>query len=88
MLSWATVTGAAVALEPEPGLRIATVAWVRPTVFHGSAAEISALRAWVEKGKRRGLPFGRLRTVLVAGEELGREEAAFWSGRGVKLGRV
>lgn len=89
MLSWATVTGAAVALEPEPGLRIATTAWVRPTVFHGTAEEIAALRAWVEKGRRRrGLPFGRLRTVLVAGEELGRKEAAFWSGRGVKLGRV
>ena len=88
MLSWATVTGAAVALEPEPGLRIATAAWVRPTVFHGTAEEISALRTWVEKGKRRGLPFGRLRTVLVAGEELEGEEAAFWSGRGVKLGRV
>jgi hypothetical protein len=88
MLSWATVTGAAVALEPGPGLRIATAAWVRPTVFHGTAEEIAALRAWVEKGRRRGLPFGRLRTVLVTGEELGEEEAAFWRGRGVKLGRV
>jgi len=88
MLSWATTTGAAVALEPEPGLRIATAAWVRPTVFHGAPEEIGALRAWVEKGRRRGLPFGRLRTLLVAGGELGGEESAFWKGRGVKLGRV
>lgn len=89
MLSWATMTRAAVALEPEPGLRIATAAWVRPTVFHGTEEEIGALRSWVEKGRRRRLPFGRLRTVLVAGGgELPAEEAAFWSGRGVKLGRV
>jgi hypothetical protein len=89
MLSWATVTGAAVALEPSLGLRVATAAWVRPTVFHGTAEEIIALRAWVEKKKKRGLPFGRLRTVLVGGgEELGDDEAAFWREWGVKLGRV
>jgi hypothetical protein len=88
MLSWATVTGAAVALELSPGLRIATAAWVRPTVFHGTAEEIAALRAWVEKKKKRDLPFGRLRTLLVAGGELREEEAAFWRERGVKLGRV
>jgi hypothetical protein len=88
MLSWATVTGAAVALEPSPGLRIATAAWVRPTVFHGTAEEIGALRGWLAKKKQRGLPFGRLRTLLVAGGELGESEAAFWRASGVKLGRV
>ena len=88
MLSWATVTGAAVALEPSPGLRIATAAWVRPTVFHGTAEEMAVLRAWVAKKKRRGLPFGRLRTLLVTGGELGEKEAAFWREWGVKLGRV
>ncbi|MFY9822746.1 MAG: hypothetical protein WAM82_15295 [Thermoanaerobaculia bacterium] len=88
MWAWATVTGAAVALEPSPGLRIATAAWVRPTVFHGTAEEIAALRGWAEKKKMRGLPFGRLRTVLVAGGEIGGEEEAFWREHGVKLGRV
>ena len=88
MLSWATLTGAAVALEPEPGLRIATAAWVRPTVFHGTIEEIAALRAWAEKGRKRGLPFGRLRTVLVVGGEIGDEGSRFWQGRGVKLGRL
>jgi hypothetical protein len=93
MLSWATVAGAAVVLEPEPALRVATAAWVRPTVFHGTAAEIAGLRTWVEKeGKgfwRRGpgLPFRRLRTVL-AMDDLPEEEAAFWRGRGVRVGRV
>jgi len=90
MLTWATVTGAAVVLEPSPELRIATAAWIRPTVFHGTAAEIAVLQAWAAKGKRkRGLPFGRLRTVLVAGsEDLGSTEAEFWRNWGVTLGRV
>ncbi|HSS78206.1 MAG TPA: hypothetical protein VLV54_15855 [Thermoanaerobaculia bacterium] len=90
MLTWATVTGAAVALEPSPELRIATAAWVRPTVFHGTAEEIAVLRAWTAKGKRkRGLPFGRLRTILVAGgEDLESTEAEFWRNWGVTLGRV
>jgi hypothetical protein len=87
MLSWATVTGAAVALEPSPGLRVATAAWVRPTVFHGSAEETAVLRAWMKK-KMRGLPFGRLRTLLVTGGELGEEEAAFWRAFGVRVSRV
>jgi hypothetical protein len=89
MLTWATVTGAAVALEPASELRMATAAWVRPTVFHGTVEEIAALRAWAEKTRRRRrLPFGRLRTFLVAGGELGEEEKAFWRERGVTLGRV
>lgn len=88
MLSWATATGAAVALEPSPALRAATAAWVRPTVFHGTAEEIGVLRAWAAVKKKGGLPFGRLRTVLVAGGDLGDEDAAFWRQRGVKLGRV
>jgi len=89
MLSWATVTGAAVALEPAPELRIATAAWVRPTVFHGTAEEIAALRRWVEMKKKRGLPFGRLRTLLVAGGKLGEGEGeAYWRDLGVKMGRL
>lgn len=91
MLSWATVAGAAVALEPEPAHRIATAAWVRPTVFHGTVEEIVVLRGWVEKeGKgwlRRKLPFGRLRRVLVVGE-MGTEEKRFWEERGVGVGGV
>jgi hypothetical protein len=93
MLSWATVAGAAVVLESDPALRVAQAAWVRPTVFHGTAAEIAGLRKWVEKeGKgfwRRGpgLPFRRLRTVLAL-DDLPEEEAAFWRGRGVRVGRV
>ncbi|HYX26662.1 MAG TPA: hypothetical protein VFC23_21090 [Thermoanaerobaculia bacterium] len=89
MLTWATVAGAAVALEPAPGARVATAAWVRPTVFHGTVEEIALLRAWVEKAKKkRGLPFGRLRTVLAASPGLPEEDAAFWRERGVKVGRI
>lgn len=83
MLSWATVTGAAVVLEPNPEARVATAAWVRPTVFHGTPVEIAGLRAWAEKEKKKGLPFRRLRTILVTGPEgLPSEEEAFWRGRG------
>jgi hypothetical protein len=93
MLSWATVAGAAVVLESDPALRVSQAAWVRPTVFHGTAAEIVALRKWVEKERKsfwrrgQGLPFRRLRTVLAL-DDLPEEEAAFWRGRGVRLGRV
>ncbi|HEY7213038.1 MAG TPA: hypothetical protein VIC28_00340 [Thermoanaerobaculia bacterium] len=90
MLSWATLTGAAVVLEPNPALRVATAAWVRPTVFHGTVAELAALRKLVEKERegwfrrRSRLPFRRLRSVLVTGSEgLPPEEEAFWMERGV-----
>ncbi len=95
MLSWATLTGAAVVLEPNPALRVATAAWVRPTVFHGTAAELAALRSWAEK-ERKGwlrrrprLPFRRLRSVLATGSEVLRaEEEAFWTERGVRVERL
>jgi hypothetical protein len=94
MLSWATVNGAAVVLEPNPAYRVATAAWVRPTVFHGTSAELTSLRTWVEKEKKgwlhRGprLPFRRLRTVLVAGPALAEEDEAFWRVRGVRVCRI
>lgn len=91
MLSWATVAGAAVVLEPNPAYRVATAAWVRPTVFHGTAEEIAVLRGWVEKEGRgwfRKLPFRRLRRVLVVGGEMGTEEKGFWEDQGVGIGRI
>ena len=92
MLSWATLAGAAIVLEPNPALRIATASWVRPTVFHGTAEEIAGLRQWVEReGKgwlrrKPGLPFRRLRVVLVIGDGMGADEVAFWEERGVRIG--
>jgi hypothetical protein len=94
MLAWATVAGAAVVLEPNPAFRVATAAWVRPTVFHGTAAELQALRTWVEKEKRGflrrrpRLPFRRLRTILVTGSALREDDEAFWRGRGVRVCRI
>ncbi|HEY4561865.1 MAG TPA: hypothetical protein VIJ36_02745, partial [Thermoanaerobaculia bacterium] len=84
MIAWATLSGAAVVLEPDPALRAATAAWVRPTVFHGTPAEIADLRARVGKRRKGRLPFRRLRTVLVSGE-ISEEEAGFWRERGVAL---
>lgn len=91
LLSWATVTGAAVLLEPEP-LHLAPAAvWARPTLFAGSAADLVRLRAAVEAdeagfkifGRRRRLPFGRLCAVLATAGEMPPEEQAFWQERGV-----
>src|SRR4051794_33333163 len=84
MMAWATLSGAAVVLEPDPALRAATAAWVRPTVFHGTPAEIADLRARVGKRRKGRLPFRRLRTVLASGE-ISEEEAGFWRERGGAL---
>jgi hypothetical protein len=86
MLAWATLAGAAVVLEPNPALRAATAAWVRPTVFHGSPQEITELRRSVKVRKGR-LPFRRLRMVLATGE-MAAEDEAFWRGQGVRVGRI
>lgn len=90
MLAWATLTGAAVLLEPNRHARAATAAWARPTVFHGTAEEIASLHRLVGSGKRwwrrtPGLPFGRLRVVFVTEEDLPEAAAASWKARGVKL---
>jgi len=84
MMAWATLSGAAVVLEPDPALRAATAAWVRPTTFHGTPSETAGLRARVGRGRRGRLPFRRLRTVLAFGEISG-EEAGFWRERGVRV---
>lgn len=90
-LSWATVAGAAVLLAPDPASLIGSAIWARPTVFHGTAAELRALRLAVEQEKppfwdrKAGrLPFGRLRVVLC--EEP--VEEGFWVERGVRLERT
>jgi hypothetical protein len=84
MLAWATLAGAAVVLEPNPALRAATAAWVRPTVFHGSPEQIAELRRSVKKVRKGRLPFRRLRAVLAAGE-MAAEDQAFWESRGVSV---
>ncbi|HWN43719.1 MAG TPA: hypothetical protein VNW71_15950 [Thermoanaerobaculia bacterium] len=91
--SWATVHGAAILLAPDPSSLVGSAVWARPTVFHGTAAELKALRRAVEQEKppfwdRRAdrLPFGRLRVVLC--EELAEEERRFWEGRGVRVGAL
>lgn len=87
MMAWATLAGAAVVLEPDPTLRMATAAWARPTLFHGTPGEIAELRARAGKGGKGRLPFRRLRTLLVVGDLLDEEEA-FWRERGVAVRRV
>ncbi len=93
LLTWATVTGAAVLLEPEPAHHVPTAVWARPTVFAGTAADLARLRAAVEEdeagfrlfGRRRRLPFGRLQAVLSTEGELALEERAFWEARALPV---
>jgi hypothetical protein len=89
MMAWATLAGAAVALEPDPALRAAVAAWVRPTLFHGTPGEIADLRARAGKARltrKARLPFRRLRTLMViGGERMPEADAAYWRGWGVKV---
>lgn len=82
MMAWATLSGAAVVLEPDPAPRATTAAWARPTVFHGTPEEIADLRARMGRVRKGRLPFRRLRALVVAGA-LPAEEAAWWRERGV-----
>ena len=91
LFSWATLAGAAVLLAPEPSSLVGSAAWARPTVFHGTSAELKALRHSVEQEKppfwdrKAGrLPFGRLRVVIC--EEPFEED--FWRERRVRPGRL
>lgn len=91
LLSWVTLAGAAVLLEPEPLHLVPAAVWARPTLFAGSAADLVRLRAAVKRdeagfklfGHRPRLPFGRLRAVLVTAGGMPPEEQAFWEERGV-----
>ncbi len=86
MMAWATLAGAAVVLEPDPALRPAVAAWARPTLFHGTPAEIADLRARAGKARKGRPPFRRLRTLLINGtERLEAADEAFWEERGVKV---
>lgn len=93
LLSWGTVVGAVLLLEPDAGNVLGSAVWARPTLFVGSAAEVTGLRIAAERQKSRlrrllgfppGLPFGRLRALLVAGPDpLPAADEDFWRDRGV-----
>jgi hypothetical protein len=95
MLSWATVTGAALLLEPHAPSFVETAVWARVTVFAGTAADLVLLRAAVERDeagfrifhRKRRLPLGRLRAVAVTAGDLPAEEQSFWAERGVSVTR-
>lgn len=100
LLSWATVAGAALLLEPDPGNVVGMAVWARPTVFAGSVDDVARLRlaaqrherSWPRRlarklGRRASLPFGRLRTLLVTGPRpLPQEDENDWRQRGVAVG--
>jgi hypothetical protein len=71
LLGWAAAAGAAVVLEPDSERRAATIAWVRPSIVAGSAAELRDLGERLRslgdavRLRRRRAPLGRLRAVVV-----------------------
>lgn len=85
LLAWATWTGAALLLEADRAAGPATALWARPTLFHGDANDLAALRRAVSRRRlfRPRLPFGRLHTIFPEGE-LPAEERSFWEERGVQ----
>ncbi|HEX4953658.1 MAG TPA: hypothetical protein VF017_09735 [Thermoanaerobaculia bacterium] len=90
LLDWATVTGAAVLLEPRAAAGLATARWARATVLAGTAAELAewhrATAFDLSPRRWRLSPAGRLRVWLLAGEEPPAADlAAFWTERGVAI---
>jgi hypothetical protein len=94
LTAWAVAAGAALVLEANPALRLGAVLWARPTVFHGTAAELAALRLREEAARRPGrwrrlpvAPLGRLRTLFQRHPPTA-DDAAFWRERGASLLRL
>jgi hypothetical protein len=96
LLAWGTLAGAALLLEPDPACLVGTAVWARPTVFAGGPTDLAGVRIAAERQEgtrlrrilRRppGLPFGRLRTVLVSGPDaLPPQGESFWRQRGVAV---
>jgi hypothetical protein len=94
LAAWAVAAGAALVLEADPALRVGAVLWARPTVFHGTAEELAALRLRVEAARRfrrwrrrPAPPLGRLRTLFQR-EPPAADDAAFWRQRGAQMVRL
>lgn len=68
-LRWSLAEGAAVVLAETPDLALPTILWARPTVYFGRSAEAEALASSLTPKHRRRDPLGRLRLVIVEGEE-------------------
>jgi hypothetical protein len=99
LLSWATVAGAALLLETDPENVLGTAVWARPTVFAGTVDEAARFRRAAERydqgwprrlvrtlRRRPGLPFGRLRALLVTDTgPLPQDDESFWRERGVAV---
>jgi hypothetical protein len=97
LLTWATLQGAALLLEPDRRAGPAAIQWARATVIQATAPELEGLRhrAKPPKGwwKRRGSPFAppldRLRGIVVEGaEDLPEEAVNFWRRAGVEMLRL
>lgn len=95
LLSWSTVYGSALLLAPSPESLVGSAVWARPTIFCGTAAELSAFRHAVEQEKppfwdrkKERRPFGRLRTVIWSDSGPSEEERRFWESQSVRIGKL
>jgi hypothetical protein len=97
LLTWATLSGAALLLEPDARLGPAAARWARPTLLWETAAELARWqREAAPSGRwqrRRGCPFqpplDRLRGVVVLGPDPLPEVAEnFWRRAGVTVLRL
>lgn len=89
VVEWAVRSAAAIVVAPSPEMTAATAFWVRPTILHGRADELSA---WPDvfragEGSDRGLRarFKRLRHVVVGGGALEAGAEAFYTGLGARV---
>jgi hypothetical protein len=96
--AWATIAGAALVLDGDPGRRRGAMVWARPTALFADAGELAWLRREAAGGagvrrRRRWFapgageprrPFDRLRTVFQAGPP-DPDDVAFWGKRGARL---
>ena len=92
VIEWAVRSAAAIVVAPSPEMRAATAFWVRPTIIHGHADELSewpgVFRAG--EGSERGLRsrFKRLRYVVVESGALDAGAEAFYAGLGAHIVRL
>lgn len=93
VLSWSTLHGAAVVLEPNRDGLLETFRWARPTVLLASAATVAELQrrieaTWRERfgGWRRRRICGRLRALVLTDEgAVATVERQLWNATGVHV---
>lgn len=92
LVAWGLASGAALLLERDAQALAATVEWARPTLLHGDAGELGALRRELlarcgDRPERLRRRLDRVRAALVVGgaDALSGSEIAAWAALGIPL---